>query len=313
MADSPAVRLYVDDDMPEVLDVLKAALGEPPGLQRTPELFRWKHIDNPFGRSIMLVAELDGRIAGFRAFMRWRLSASDGTVVECGRAVDTSTHPDFQRRGVFRALTEAGVDRAAEEAIDLIFNTPNAKSGAGYLSMGWHEVGPVGVMVRPRLPLLWRKRGAWESTPSERFDAAALSAVLTRSARGLRTVRTPEYLAWRFSSHPTARYLVETRPDGAAVGRLSTRYGRRELVISEMGGPGGHRAARSLVHRHRPDYAVGWFSSDSAERSQAIRAGLVPVPRVAALTLVARPLTTLSVNTTSPENWDLSLGDLELL
>ena len=119
MADPPAVRPYRDDDLPDVLDVLRAALGEPPGLRRTPQLFRWKHIDNPFGRSIMLVAELDGRIAGFRAFMRWRLMTPDGSVLECGRAVDTSTHPDFQRRGVFRALTEVGIERAAEEGIDL--------------------------------------------------------------------------------------------------------------------------------------------------------------------------------------------------
>lgn len=313
MADRPTVRSYEDDDLAEVLEVLRAALGEPPGLHRTPELFRWKHIDNPFGRSIMLVAELDGRIAGFRAFMRWRLAAPDGTVLECGRAVDTSTHPDFQRRGVFRALTEAGLERAAEEKIDLIFNTPNAKSGAGYLTMGWHEVGPIGVMVRPRPPLLWKKRGSWEDESMEPLDPAALSGVLTRPARGLRTMRTPGYLTWRFASHPTAKYLAGGGADGAAIARLSNRYGRRELVISEMGGPQAPRAVGALLRRHRPDYAVGWFSPGSQERLQAIRAGLIPVPRLAALTLVARPVRPLTVDTAAPHSWDLALGDLELL
>lgn len=313
MADTPTVRRYKDDDLPEVLDVLRAALGEPPGLRRTPELFRWKHVDNPFGRSIMLVAELEGQIAGFRAFMRWRLMTPEGSVLECGRAVDTSTHPDFQRRGVFRALTEAGIDEAARQGIDLIFNTPNAKSGAGYLTMGWHEVGPIGVMMRPRPGILLRRRREWSLEGLEPPDVAPLSGALTRPARGLRTPRTIEYLQWRFASHPTARYVAAGGADGAAIGRLSTRHRRRELVISDIGGPGANRAVGSLIRRHRPDYAVGWFSPGSRERRMATRAGLIPVPRVAALTLVARPVRTLTVDTASPRSWDLALGDLELL
>lgn len=313
MADRPTVRQYEDRDLNDVLGVLRAALGEPPGLRRTPELFRWKHLDNPFGRSIMLVAEVDGRIAGFRAFMRWRLAAPDGSVLECGRAVDTSTHPDFQRRGVFRALTEAGLDRATDDGIDLIFNTPNAKSGAGYLTMGWHEVGPIGVMARPGLGLVRKRREPWSLDGLPELDGASLAPALARPARGLRTPRTSAYLHWRFASHPTAAYVTAGGLTGVAIGRLSMRNGRRELVISELGGPDGNKSVAALIRRHRPDYAVGWFSPGSPERRTAVRAGLIPVPTVAALTLVARPVRTLAVDTAAPSSWDLALGDLELL
>ncbi len=313
MDEGPSVRRFRDDDLPEVLTVLRAALGEPPGLRRTLELFRWKHLENPFGRSIMLVAELDGRIAGFRAFMRWQLASPAGVTLECGRAVDTSTHPDFQRRGVFRALTEAGLEEAGREGIDLIFNTPNARSGAGYLTMGWHEVGSIGVMLRPRLGALRSRNRQWSSHEDAGPDPASFASVLSRPSSGLRTPRTGSYLTWRFASHPTARYVTAEHADGAAIGRLSIRYGRRELVISEMGGSEGPRAVAAMIRRHAPDYAVGWFSPGSPERRSAVRAGLVPIPRVAAMTLVARPVRTVSVDTTSPENWDLALGDLELL
>src|SRR5690606_39385473 len=56
------IRSATPADVPEILDVLRAALGEPPGLQRTEALWNWKHVDNPFGPSIVLVAESGGRI-----------------------------------------------------------------------------------------------------------------------------------------------------------------------------------------------------------------------------------------------------------
>ena len=45
----------------------------------------------------------------------------------------------------------------------------------------------------------------------------------------------------------------------------------------------------------------------------AFRSGLVPIPGIHALTLVARPLTDLGFDVTSLDNWQLSLSDLELL
>lgn len=314
MAEPPRVRRFEEDDLDRVLDVLRAALGEPPGLERTPDLFRWKHLDNPFGRSLMLVAEVDERVAGFRAFMRWELVTPDGSVLRCGRAVDTATHPDFQRRGVFRALTEEGLEQAAADGIDLIFNTPNAKSGAGYLKMGWHEVGPIGVMVRPGWSILSRPGRTWGPESAGSLpDWEAAASVLVRDPVGLRTRRTSAYLRWRFGSHPTARYVAAAVPDGIAIGRLNVRSGRRELVVSEVGGRRGADAVRSLIRARRPDYAVAWFSPGSPERRMAINAGLIPVPRVAALTLVARPIHGLAVDTSDPARWDLALGDLELL
>ena len=318
MSDPFLVRAFRDEDLPEVLEVLRLSLGEPPGLTRNEALFAWKHLDNPFGRSLMLVAEEDGRIAGFRAFMRWDLVTPEGTTVRCVRAVDTATHPDFQRRGIFRLLTLACIDLATEQGIDLIFNTPNEKSGAGYLTMGWHEVGKVGVMMRPGLGLLGLRRRRKDSKPTQAELAVAAAnrtaafAFAERAPVGLRTPRTAQYLRWRFESHPTNRYVLATSPDGVAVGRVHDRNGRRELVISDLGGRGSHEAVSRLRAATRPDYTVTWFSRGVVERRWAIRSGLIPVPGMKALTLMARPLRELPVDL-AWENWDFSIGDLELL
>ncbi len=89
---------------------MRAALGEPPGLGRTPELFAWKHFENPFGRSLMLVAEADGVIAGFRAFMRWQLEVpGGGTLRLCAGC--RYRHPPRISAERYLSATDAGGHR----------------------------------------------------------------------------------------------------------------------------------------------------------------------------------------------------------
>ena len=71
-ATTPAilVRPYVAGDEAGVLQLLQAALGGGPADHRPSSFFRWKHLENPFGPSYLLVAERDGRLIGLRALMR---------------------------------------------------------------------------------------------------------------------------------------------------------------------------------------------------------------------------------------------------
>ncbi len=304
------------EDLPEVLGVLRRALGETALLKRTPELWRWKHIDNPFGKSLALVAEADGKVAGVRAMMRWDLETASGDTIRCLRPVDTATDPAFERRGIFRALTESAVGTATDQGIDLIFNTPNKASGPGYIKMGWKEVGPIGVMVRP---LLRRTGPAPDDVPPDADDFfksgtdAAGAPVTDRPARGLRTPRSAGYMHWRFDSHPTARYRAIHHNDQTAILRVNHRSGRREVVVSELFGQRPSAAVRAAARVSRASYLAGWFSRGTPERRAALLGGMVPVPGVSALSLVANPLRELPVDMLSLAEWDISLGDLELL
>ena len=78
-------RLMEDGDLDQVLDLMRSSLGETPVLMRTTELFRWKHVDNPFGRSIALVAVEGDQIVGLRTFMRWELQTASGERFRCVR------------------------------------------------------------------------------------------------------------------------------------------------------------------------------------------------------------------------------------
>ncbi|MEO8425105.1 MAG: GNAT family N-acetyltransferase, partial [Actinomycetota bacterium] len=145
------IRAYRDQDEPAVLSLLGASLGGGPAGVRPPAFFRWKHLENPFGRSFMWVAEADDQIVGLRAFMRWEFTAGDRRYLAV-RAVDTATHPAHQGQGIFSRLTLEALDALRDQA-DFVFNTPNERSRPGYLKMGWQVVGKVPIRVRVRRPI----------------------------------------------------------------------------------------------------------------------------------------------------------------
>ena len=307
------VRPFRDEDLPAVLDLLRLSLGETPTRPKTQAWFEWKHFRNPFGRSLLLVAELERQIVGLRALMRWELATPGGDRIRCARPVDTATHPDFRRLGIFRRLTLAAISEARQQGVELLFNTPNPGSGGGYLAMGWRQVGTVGVMIRPKVGLLGGSQQAL--TPEEMMAGAEDGVnlkITDRAPLGLRTHRNAEYVAWRFEGNPGVRYFWTGVGEDIAVVRPNLRGGRRELVISDLFGHAAP-ALRQLARRSCAQYLVGWFSPGTPERRVAIRGGLIPVPGVRALTLVARPLVDLDFDVLRFSNWDLALSDLELL
>lgn len=311
-----SVRLFEDRDLPGVLDLLRLSLGESASLRRTPELFSWKHLENPFGRSIMLVAHDGPAVVGFRAFMRWQLNSPNTGRLQCVRAVDTATHPDYRRRGIFRQLTLAALDAAESDGVDMVFNTPNVRSGAGYVTMGWSQVGVIRPLASPARGIL---RAAPETDQLPDVTDFVRHATQVgeqnsddREPLGLRTPRSPSYHAWRFRSHPTATYVQIDGRGGTAVARLAFRGRRRELLISDLYGSALTSTIRECRRVTRTSYVGAFFAKGSPERAAAVRSGLVPVPG-AKLTLMVRPLRPLEMDVTDFRNWDLSLGDLELL
>jgi hypothetical protein len=182
--------------------------------------------------------------------------------------------------------------------------------------MGWSVVGRIGVMVRPLFNTGRRGEQGAAPDPGQYFsDTEGLPTSLPelRPPRGLRTPRTEAYLEWRFRSHPYVRYVAVTGGDGVAVARPNLRRGRKEVVVSDLLGFPTGRAVRTLARRSRAHYLAGWFSPGSPERTAAILGGMLPVPGIRSLTLVANPLRQLPLDVFDASNWDLAMSDLELL
>ena len=103
---------YTAADSMEIVELMNLALGRTTEVRRDVAYWNWKHERNPFGKSLVLLARVAGQLVGMRSFMRWNLRVQD-QIVPVAKPVDTVTHPDFQRRGIFRMLTQAACERAA--------------------------------------------------------------------------------------------------------------------------------------------------------------------------------------------------------
>jgi GNAT superfamily N-acetyltransferase len=311
-----------DDDA--ILALLQASLGWVPD-DLFARFFEWKHRQSPFGVSPAWVA-LDGeRVIGFRTFMRWEFE-HEGRVRRAIRAVDTATHPDYQGRGIFSALTRAGLDQMRYEGVDYVFNTPNDNSRPGYLKMGWQVVGRLPVSVRMRSPAsalrVLRARvpaNKW-STPCSAGvpaldvlrDHASVASLLSARfpAVGVHTRRTPAFLAWRYGFEPL-RYRVMlsgTRvEDGLVIFRVRQRGQATEVVLCDLLVPaGGRNAVAKLAHT-----ALRESGADYALRigGPLVGSGFVRLPRQGPI-LTWRDV--CETQQPSLDDWSLTMGDVEL-
>jgi GNAT superfamily N-acetyltransferase len=323
------IRRGTEQDLPAILALARRTIGWL-GDDDDAAFFRWKHFDNPFGASPMWIAEIDGRVAGFRTFVRWELVEPTGGIARVVRAVDTATDPDFQGRGIFTALTLHALDELQAEGVDFVFNTPNQQSLPGYLKMGWEVVGRLTARIRPTslasLPALARARqpaalgavgtnvgDAVEDAFGDRDSVEALLAS-TPPTPGIATNRTPQYLAWRYGLR-TLRYRVLTGPGGLPEGGVVFHLRRRgpalEAVVCDVLLPADGAAVlpellQPIATETGADYLI---RLDGNGFRWPAGARFVSVPRTGpTLTVraVGRPAPTALAS------WNLSMGDVEV-
>jgi len=274
-------RLATDADLPAILDLLRLSMGRAHD-ERFTTLFRWKHLENRFGRSPMWVACDGEQIVGLRTLMRWEFE-HDGESVRCVRAVDTATHPDYQGRGIFRQLTLAALPELERDGVQFVFNTPNTQSRPGYLKMGWTEIGRAAACVRPyslqgavrlfrsRVPAAhWSEPASFGSAVGDVLADSAFAALLAArepEPDKFRTRVDESFVGWRYGT-PLLGYRAVVAPGGVEHGvafvRLRRRGEARELVLAMLLTPTAARPARrdlvrEVVRRSRSDadYVLG--------------------------------------------------------
>jgi len=309
--DGTEIRIARPDDLEEILDVCSVSLGwTNPEFDRA--LFTWKHETNPFGRSLIMVAESTNGLVAVRPFMRWRFRRGQATMT-AARAVDTATHPAARGQGLFRTLTESGLELLRDEGVGIIFNTPNEKSRPGYLKMGWREAGKVPLGVVPAgLRSLYRLRGAQVAAdkPSlpmtfgqsvehglntATLDDRATSSHMWRSDHDLESLR------WRYGGGPVDYRWIPGPNRSGLLGRARRRGTAVELLIAGTVGyasPAARKAAIKLAMKHaKADICI----------APASFPGTIRVDRLGP-TLTVRPVSAEP----EPDGHSWQPGDIEL-
>jgi GNAT superfamily N-acetyltransferase len=322
------IRPALDSDITGIVDLLKSSLGESL-MPKSERYWRWKHVENPFGRSPVLLAVDGDRIVGVRAFMRWTWIGESGRI-EAVRAVDTATHPEFQGKGIFSKLTKSLLGSCHEDKIDMVFNTPNNNSKPGYLKMGWIEAGRLPVRIRVLHPLSMvatavrglENRAEFQTTAEETVQLLshpALAHLLAASAiKPLHTAHTPESLRWRYLDVPVAEYraagiVSDSELHALYVYRLKpSRLGLEFRVTDVFARDIRSRTElqRNVLRRAQIERA-DYITQDALRPSliQGFFSGTSRIGPLVTVRSVASESTTAFVKFT---NWSPAIGDLEL-
>lgn len=286
-------------DKTAILQMLERTFGR----ERDPRRWDWLFLGNTSSSKLYYyVAESNGTIVAQHATVPVRLTHA-GTEIDGLMTLDAATDPDFQGRGLFSKLGSK-LQEAARTERPLLFCFPNAASApAFYNRLGWVELRPFPVSVRPlgnvagpvraRYPALVPFAKVADATAAAGMLPARIAArraeragarvvqldgfgdwadELWRDLRphlGTATIRDARFLEWRFRASPFSYRLYGLERGAGPVGfaALSVRPWRGGSVadlMELMVRPGDSSGASALLAAALRD---AWASGAVAVRA----------------------------------------------
>lgn len=299
-------------DIPKIVALLQSALGEGK-IPKSAKLWRWKHLENPFGPSLVFVAEELGEILGVRAFLQWSW-INEGKEYQALRAVDTAVHPNYQGKGIFSRLTAALAEEARISGYHFIFNTPNEKSLPGYLKLGWEKLGKVevGFEMNSLIP----KSASEEYYPSTKEWESCIENIDLKYSEGFQTQISKAYLLWRYANNPILRYgfLTDYQTYLLIYRKRSLRFGVELRIVDLLHiGQSQKIDQRSLRMQIRLLQQNANITSFSIRQASDYFKGLLVIKngRIGPILTFKQLNLTVTAKSEFLDQWRYSLGDME--
>lgn len=279
-------------DLPQVIDLLAKNLDS----KITEEFFRWKHYDNPIGKSYGLLALDKENIVALRMFMFWKFYNPVNQQFVCAiRPVDTVTDVKYRGKGLFKKLTLQGLEECKNE-YDFIFNTPNVNSRPGYFKMGWSVLENID-FFKIGIVNLFKETMEYEeaNVNSGKFLAPKIPHEI------FTTTKSSDFLSWRYKDPEYKVADFEEEGNYIIYKRISIK-GLPFIMIFEMLGDSSYfsRMIRALCRKNKTPL-VYYYKSKEFDSIRFIKT----FNRV-------KPVVVLKeANSEAHKDINFSLGDLE--
>jgi GNAT superfamily N-acetyltransferase len=323
------IRPATSKDKAAIIDLLRKSLGEST-IPKSEALWTWKHEENPFGNSYVLLAEENEELIGLRAFMQWEWQWNEKRYRTI-RAVDTATHPEHQGKGIFKKLTLEQLERCRKDNIRFVFNTPNNQSMPGYLKMGWQVQGKMPLKVKALSPvrtafrLLLKSKPVTSSTSSANEWNLMLKSFEKQQALQIAGLHTPwsiSYVQWRYANNPLFPYsFITDNKNYILIYRIKEHSRFSELRLTDFYLFNKDRAVKKDIssklkqaaHKSSADLLTISGRQMLAYKNYLPSFGPIPI-RNAGPSITLRDITATDEFDTlmKIENWSYSMGDLEL-
>ncbi|MFZ6664965.1 GNAT family N-acetyltransferase [Peijinzhouia sedimentorum] len=309
------------EDIEAIVSLQKQSLGE--GLiPRNEAFWNWKHIENPFGASPVLLAWHGGQLVALRAFMNWQWKMGDQTF-HALRAVDTATHPNWQGKGLFKKLTLQMIENQKLNQKDFIFNTPNKQSLPGYLKMGWEELAKPDLSIRIGSLIGFLNSNQLNQTIKpewnlQNIDWNELDQWLANQLNtGIYTPKNSQYLQWRYVKIPEFNYFgcfTTANGGGLLIGRIKLTSKLPELRITELIGTNTSYIKAELnkmIKFFSPAFVSAMIGLNQKKQFLLKGSGFIKIPNLGPK-VTLREVNSLHKELKIKGNWSWTTGDMEL-
>ena len=271
MARTWTTRNYHPGDEQEIIELWKTVFSEGEHERAELDYWKWQFVNGPAGSGKIKVAVDNGKIVGQYAVVPLHMQLQ-GTPVVAALSLDTMTHPDYRRQGMFSILANELYTQLREGNIPITYGFPNENSLGGFVTkLQWTHVCTLPVYIKPiHLGTIVERAisNRWLGKAAKPFANLAGAAVFRKSGPSSETVgqfqwlehfdqranelwqrayhqgkiaitRDSKYLNWRYFDNPKRDYRAIAFEEDSeliayAVVRVMEQYGLQGVMIMEL-------------------------------------------------------------------------------
>jgi GNAT superfamily N-acetyltransferase len=274
-----SIRPYRQGDDRAVRSLYESVLGCP----FDEAIWKWQFEGALTRPSYIYFAERGDTLVGQYATLPVRMRIR-GREAQASLSLDTMTHPEYRRQGIFLALARAVYRDTRTIGVDLVYGFPNDSSAHGFIAdLGFSVLENLVAMTRPicidrvlqekaNIPLLGTVigkplQGAFNALclmrskdPAIRIEYASefpetVTALFEECARNFEnlTVRDYGYLHWRYDRNPRHSYEILLGYRGrklagyCVTGQIERKGLRVGLIVDILSDPSDRELTASLV------------------------------------------------------------------
>lgn len=170
--------------------------------------WKWRFIENPFGKGIIKVLFDDDKLIGHYAVIPMNVEAQ-GRLLKAAFSMTTMTHPDYGGRGIFTYLAEETYKLCHQRGCHFVYGFPNKNSYYGFThKLGWHGFGHMAALEKKLQSSAKTTSIAKATKQIEHFDDT-INSLWDKAKQDYTIIvpRTEEFMNWRFVENPDTDYL----------------------------------------------------------------------------------------------------------
>ncbi len=279
------IRPYRESDIAEMPAMYKACFG----LQVNESYFHWRYRDNPAGAVVASCAVKNGKLCAFYGLLP-ELFEENGTEMKVYQSMDTMTHPEFQRMGLFNLTANATFNFVVEKERKLyLFGIPGHRALPGFLKLGWRHQHDFRLLFQYAKVIrkLGTERDSITDTAPSHLEWEKYFGTRKPMPEILRRKLSPAYLDWHFFRNPLVRFdcLCLKSSEGLKGFLISRDMGksRRMICLLDSRVPNDRgNVARQLISglasRYPRDWIYAWEPTEKTLHTALREARMIKNP-----------------------------------